>query len=110
MSFTPPVSEIRVCLDIGCYEHHVSVGLSTGEFLEGFTIAHEKEGFNQFFKEISKHEDRLNLPVSVAMEGFNGHARPLDQLINKSDYRLFNVNNLKLRWPKVKGSNPDLTY
>jgi hypothetical protein len=25
--------EIRVCLDVGCYEHHVSVGLSSGEFL-----------------------------------------------------------------------------
>lgn len=48
MSSTPPASETRVCLDIGCYEHHVSVGLSTGEFLEGFTMAHEKEGFNPF--------------------------------------------------------------
>jgi transposase len=109
MSSTTPASEIRVCLDIGCYEHHVSVGLSTGEFLEGFTIAHEKEGFNQFFREISKHEDRLNLPVSVAMEGFNGHARPLDQLINKSDYRLFNVNNLKLRRYKEIFPSPGKT-
>jgi transposase len=89
--------EIRVCLDIGCYEHHVSVGLSSGEFLEAFTITHEKIGFEQFFSHVGAHEARHQLPVSVAMEGFNGHARPLDQLIKKSPYRLFNVNNLKLR-------------
>lgn len=89
--------EIRVCLDVGCYEHHVSVGLSNGDFLEAFTIQHEKQGFDQFFSRISIHEKRHEYPVVIAMEGFNGHARPLDQLIKKSEYRLFNVNNLKLR-------------
>jgi transposase len=92
-----PTPEIRVCLDVGCYEHHVSVGLSSGEFLEAFTIAHEKSGFDQFFSHLREHEAHYQLPVAIAMEGFNGHARPLDQLIKKSDYRLFNVNNLKLR-------------
>lgn len=90
-------SEIRVCLDVGCYEHHVSVGLSSGDFLEAFTIQHKKEGFDQFFSRIRGHEKRHEFPVVIAMEGFNGHARPLDQLIKKSDYRLFNVNSLKLR-------------
>lgn len=89
--------EIRVCLDVGCYEHHASVGLSDGQFLESFTIRHEKRGFNQFFSPLKKHEEQYPLPISIVMEDFNGHARPLDQLINKSDYRLFNVNNLKLR-------------
>ena len=32
----------------------------------------------------------------VAMEGFNGHARPLDSRIQVHGYRLLNVNNLKL--------------
>jgi hypothetical protein len=36
------------------------------------------------------------LPVAIAMEGFNGHARPLDALIRRRGYQLFNVNNLKL--------------
>jgi hypothetical protein len=35
-------------------------------------------------------------PVSVAMEGYNGWARPLDQPILSDGYTLFNINNLKL--------------
>lgn len=34
--------------------------------------------------------------VAVAMEGCNGHARPLDRQIQDRGHRLFNVNNLKL--------------
>jgi hypothetical protein len=30
------------------------------------------------------------------MEGYNGHARPLDTLVREHQWRLFNVNNLKL--------------
>jgi len=32
----------------------------------------------------------------VAMEGYNGHARPLDKMIMEKGYKLYNVNNLKL--------------
>jgi len=34
--------------------------------------------------------------TTVAMEGYNGWARPLDGLVQRRHYRLFNVNNLKL--------------
>ncbi|WP_292428928.1 transposase [Methylobacter sp.] len=34
--------------------------------------------------------------MSIAMEGYNGYARPLDQMIRVRNYRLFNINNLKL--------------
>jgi hypothetical protein len=30
------------------------------------------------------------------MEGYNGHARPLDTLVREHQWRLLNVNNLKL--------------
>ncbi len=33
----------------------------------------------------------------VAMEGYNGYARPLDQEVQRRGYTLLNVNNLKLR-------------
>lgn len=88
--------EIRVSLDIGCYEHAVSIGLSNGELLDEFSISHDKAGFKEFFSRIEKHEKTYSYPVSVAMEGYGGYARPLDSLIKKSSYRLFNVNNLKL--------------
>ncbi len=32
----------------------------------------------------------------VAMEGYNGWARPLDTLVRAHGYRLFNINHLKL--------------
>ena len=35
-------------------------------------------------------------PIAVAMEGYNGHVRPLDSLVRARGWRLFNVNNLKL--------------
>lgn len=104
-----PAQEIRVCLDIGSYEHHVSVGLSNGEVLEKFTIRHEKEGFENFFNQIEKIESQYQLPVSIAMEGFNGHARPLDEMIKKSDYRLFNMNSLKLKRYKEVFPSPGKT-
>lgn len=95
MLFTPP-PEIRVSLDIGCRHHFVAVGLTDGRLLEEFEISHTKAGFESFFKKISHHEAQHKLPVSIAMEGYNGYARPLDQMIRARNYRLFNINNLKL--------------
>ncbi len=88
--------EIRVSLDIGCRLHSVAVGLADGRLLDEFEIPHTKEGFDSFFKKIQCHEREHKCPVSVAMEGYNGYARPLDQLIRARNYRLFNINNLKL--------------
>ena len=89
-------NELRVSVDVGCHNHSVAIGLSTGEILDEFSIAHEPEGFRQFFSRIEKQERKFGYPVSVAMEGFNGYARPLDTLVRAHDYRLFNINNLKL--------------
>lgn len=88
--------ELRVGVDVGCHSHNVAIGLSSGEILEEFSINHEPEGFRHFFSCIEKHERKYGLPVSVAMEGYNGYARPLDTLVRARDYRLFNINNLKL--------------
>jgi len=91
----PPL-EIRVGIDVGCYNHSVAIGLSSGELVDQFDIAHRPEGFQQFFDHIEAHRQAQGCPVAVAMEGFNGHARPLDSLILAQGYRLFNINNLKL--------------
>jgi transposase len=45
---------------------------------------------------VERHERQWGLPVAVAMEGYNGYARPLDERVLLHGYRLFNVNNLKL--------------
>ena len=88
--------EIRVSVDVGCHNHSVAIGLSSGEVLEEFEIAHQPEGFRKFFSHIEVHEQKYSCPVSVAMEGYNGYARPLDSLVRARNYRLYNINNLKL--------------
>lgn len=88
--------ELRVSVDVGCRSHNVAIGLSSGEILDEFSITHEPEGFRNFFLRIERQERKFGCPVAVAMEGFNGYARPLDTLVRARDYRLFNINNLKL--------------
>jgi len=74
----------------------VAIGLPNGEVLEEFEIAHGPEGFREFFLRIEKHRKAQDCGVGVAMEGYNGYARPLDSLVRSRGYRLYNINNLKL--------------
>lgn len=87
---------IRVAVDVGSTRHRVAVGLPDGKVLDEFDIDHSAGGFNEFFRRIETIEKRHPLPVAVAMEGFNGWARPLDGQILRHGYRLYSVNNLKL--------------
>ena len=95
MVVTPTV-ELRVGIDVGARQHHVAIGLSSGAVLEEFAIMHQPAGFAHFFARIETHHQHYPGPVAVAMEGYNGYARPLDRLIQARGYRLYNINNLKL--------------
>ena len=75
--------ELRVSVDVGFRRHSVAMGLSSGEVLEEFEIDHRPEGFQEFFSRIEKHQKQKNCAVAVAMEGYNGHARPLDSLVRQ---------------------------
>jgi transposase len=88
--------ELRVSVDVGYRSHSVAIGLPNGEVLEEFEIAHRPEGFQEFFTRIEKHRKARDCGVGVAMEGYNGYARPLDSLVRSRGYRLYNINNLKL--------------
>lgn len=88
--------EIRVCMDIGSQSHQVAIGLSTGEILEEFGISHTPDDIDRFFKKIEKYQEQHQLPVVVAMESYNGHARPIDKQVLSKNYRLININNHKL--------------
>ena len=74
----------------------MGIGVSEGEVLEEFEVEHTQRGFENFFRRVERHRRRLKRPVEVAMEGYNGWARPLDTQIQQRGYRLLNVNNLKL--------------
>ncbi len=67
--------EIRVSVDVGSYSHNMAIGLSIGEVLEEFQIAHQLEGFKYFFTRIERQQKKRGCPVAVAMEGYNGYAR-----------------------------------
>lgn len=95
MSYTQQ-QEIRVSVDVGCQRHSVAIGLSTGQLLEEFDIIHQSSGFDDFFNRIEHWKNHYQASVSIAMEGYNGYARPLDRLIRLRQYRLYNINNLKL--------------
>src|SRR5437879_6247991 len=73
-----------------------AIGLPSGEVLEEFEIAHRPEGFAEFFSRIEKQQKIRGCEVAVAIEGFNGCARPLDAMVRRRGYRLYNINNLKL--------------
>lgn len=86
-------SELQVAIDVGSRVHRVAVGDADGHILDQFDVHHTARGMDAFF-------DRIELlshgTVAVAMEGYNGWARPLDQRILAHGWKLFNVNNLKL--------------
>ena len=48
-------------------------------------------GLMVFFARIDGHQRRHGGEVLVAMEGYNGWARPLDTLVRAHGYRLFNI-------------------
>ena len=85
-----------VGIDVGCKSHRVGIARPNGLILDEFDISHTDVGFQEFFRRVEHQSRELSLPVAVAMEGFNGYARPLDRLVQEKGYRLFNVNNLKL--------------
>ena len=92
----PQSLQLRVGVDVGSRCHSVAVGLTDGSLLEEFEVPHTAAGFGDFFARVERHAKRHPYPIAVAMEGYNGHVRPLDSLVKARGWRLFNVNNLKL--------------
>jgi len=87
---------LRVGIDVGYKTHRVAIADPDGNILEEFNIPHTAVGFERFFARVEHHRRKDGLPVAVAMEGYNGYARPLDRLVREKGYQLYNVNNLKL--------------
>lgn len=88
--------ELQVAVDVGARTHRVAVGDDSGRLLEEFDLEHTAAGLAGFFTRIERLRTSRSAPVAVAMEGFNGWARPLDRQVLDHGWRLYNVNNLKL--------------
>ena len=85
---------VLVSVDVGGRGHRAAIGDAAGQMLEEFDFEHTKEGFEKFFSRVGGQAEGGE--VWVAMEGYNGWARPLDEQVLGRGWRLFNVNNLKL--------------
>ena len=88
--------ELKVGIDVGSLNHAVAISDDQGNILKEFEITHTSKGFESFFNIIEKISQSNHATVSIAMEGYNGWARPLDGLIQERGYKLYNVNNVKL--------------
>jgi transposase len=89
-------AQLQVAVDIGSRRHRVAVGDVDGELFEEFDVEHTAAGLSHFFARVEHWQAKLGWPVAVAMEGFNGWARPLDRQVLAHGWRLYSVNNLKL--------------
>lgn len=89
-------SSLLVAVDIGSQFHQVAVGDGCGQLIDEFRIDHAPAGFSAFFERIERHRATSDQLIRVAMEGYNGWARPLDSLALERGWELYNVNNLKL--------------
>lgn len=89
-------NELQVAVDVGARMHRVAVGDGSGRLLEEFDLKHTAAGIAGFFTRIERLRAQHSAPVAVAMEGFNGWARPLDRQVLDHGWKLYNVNNLKL--------------
>ena len=92
--YTP--NELQIGIDVGSISHSVAIGDGYGNIIKEFEISHRQKGFEKFFKIIEKEAKQRNAVISIAMEGYNGWARPFDTLILEHGYKLYNVNNVKL--------------
>ncbi|WP_070987862.1 tyrosine-type recombinase/integrase [Halofilum ochraceum] len=85
---------LLVAVDVGSRFHEVAVGDSFGGLLDGFRIDHDAAGLATFFDRIEDQSSSCEQAVHVAMEGYNGWARPLDAQVLERGWALYNVNNL----------------
>jgi len=92
--YTP--NELQVGIDVGSINHAVAISDGNGKIIREFEITHTQKGFDKFFTIVAKESKQRDAIASIAMEGYNGWARPLDGLILKQGYKLYNVNNVKL--------------
>ena len=76
--------------DVGC--HHHQIAISKNGIVKEFRIPHNKNGFDQLLTELRKQHGA----ILIGMEGNNGYARPLDQILLNLKYHVVNINNLKL--------------
>ncbi len=84
-------------IDVGSESHHVIIMDDTGEVLYDRKVAHTFSEFHKVIVEFKGIEKQHQGEITFAIEGKNGYGAPFDRILMKNGFKLYNVDNLKLR-------------
>lgn len=89
----------RLCggIDVGSEHHHVIIMDDKEKILYDREIAQTYSAFHEAIEEFREIETKEEVTIEFAMEGKNGYGTPFDRLLIENGFRLYNVDNLKLR-------------
>src|SRR4030067_3250257 len=84
-------------IDIGSESHHVIIMDDSGKILCDRKVAHRFSGFREAIGEFKGIEEQQRGEITFAIEGNNGYGAPFDRILMENGFKLYNVDNLKLR-------------
>jgi transposase len=84
-------------IDIGSESHHVIIMDDSGKILCDRKVAHRFSGFREAIGEFKEIEEQQRGEITFAIEGKNGYGAPFDRILMENGFKLYNVDNLKLR-------------
>lgn len=84
-------------IDIGSESHHVIILDGNGKVLYDRKVGHSFRGFREVLGKFRELEEREQGEITFAIEGKNGYGAPFDRMLLESGFKLYNVDNLKLK-------------
>jgi len=84
-------------VDVGSERHHVIIMNDKEEILYDREVAQKFSDFHEAIEEFREIEAKEKVTIEFAMEGKNGYETPFDRLLIENGFRLYNVDNLKLK-------------
>lgn len=84
-------------IDIGSKSHHVIIMDGTGKVLYDRKVVHRFGEFREAIGEFRGIEESQRGEITFAIEGKNGYGAPFDRMLVENGFKLYNVDNLKLR-------------
>ena len=84
-------------IDIGSESHHIIIMDDTGKVLYDRKVSHRFSEFHEAIREFKGIEEQQQGEITFAIEGKNGYGAPFDRMLMENGFKLYNVDNLKLR-------------
>ncbi len=84
-------------IDIGSESHHVII-MDDGKVLFDRKVSHRFSELREAIGEFREIEKLHQGEITFAIEGKNGYGSHFDRILIENEFKLYNVDNLKLRW------------